>query len=256
MKQLAYFFKVDTFHPEIPDSKWFLEMNQKKVDWLALKKTVKFTSNDIISLGKKNFIDSLHEEIDKGKHIILQAPLLGEVFYDYIFTNPNNIINIKSDFCISNLDNAEGIKNIAIHFRGTDFEAWNKEAILDLDYYMNAIDYCIEYFQENKIVFHIFTDDLKLNTYMETQKNLDKKGINYKLGEYSKEAIYDFYTMSICDVIISSPSTFSIWAGILGNEKKIIHSASWIENRINANDKFWIDFDNSNCETYKLWRKI
>ena len=103
----------------------------------------------------------------------------------------------------------------------------------------------------------MFTDDLTLDSYIKILKYLKEKGIEFKIGDTKKEAIYDFQTMTECDIIVSSPSTFSIWAGILGKKrKKIIHSDKWINTRIENNDKFWIDLNNTDNEIYKLWRKI
>lgn len=255
MKQLSIKCDTEYFNSKIPDNKWFDDMNEKKLTWKPFQKKIKFSSKDIISLGKINFLEEVVDAISKNKIIILEPPILGDLFYDYLFTNPNNCIKIKEEYKLSNLDKNDEITNVAIHFRGTDFESWNKDAILDINYYLNAIDFIKEKETKN-LIFHLFTDDLSLDSYKKVIKYLHSQKFMYKLGNMSQEAIFDFYTMSECDIIISSPSTFSIWAGIIGKEKKIIHSEKWINNRINFDDKFWIDLKKSNSDIYKLWSTL
>jgi len=60
----------------------------------------------------------------------------------------------------------------------------------------------------------------------------------------------DFLDMANSDVLISSPSTFSIWAGILGKRKKVIHSKTWVDYRAKENDIFWINLQKGGNEYY------
>lgn len=247
---------IDFFHSKIPDTKWFYDMNAQGSRWNIFKKKVKFTSKNILTLGKDTFLNEVKEVVTSGKIAVLQPPVLGELFFEYLFMNPNEIVKIKNEYKETNLISQPNIVNIAIHFRGTDFEQWNKKAILDLDYYINSISYCIDFFKEQQLNFYLFTDDLSMPTYKKTIEYLKDNKSTYHLGDTSREAIYDFYTMSLCDVIISSPSTFSIWAGVLGKNKKIIHSNNWLQNRIKENDKFWVDLDKSDNTIYKLWKRM
>lgn len=251
MKQLSFKLEIDTFHKNIPDSIWFEDMNEKRVSWNIFRRKIKYTSKDIQNLGKENFLKDIKQSIQKNKLIVLEPSILGELFYEYLFINPNECIKIKEQFRVSDISN--DFLNVAIHFRGTDFESWNKDAILDTEYYINSIESITE---NNKLKFYLFSDDLNLDSYLKTINYLKENNLDFILGDISKEAIYDFYTMSCCDIIISSPSTFSIWAGILGKRKKIIHSEKWIQNRIEENDKFWIDLNNTDNEIYRIWRKI
>ena len=68
--------------------------------------------------------------------------------------------------------------------------------------------------------------------------------------------IKDFSTISECDYIISSPSTYCIAAGFIGKDKKINHSENWIHNRVDADDKFWVDLNNGGNSDYSIWRLI
>ena len=85
------------------------------------------------------------------------------------------------------------------------------------------------------------------------------ENIFYYVGENTHDRtkyIEDFTTMSQCDIIISSPSTYCISAGFIGKEKKIIHSKEWLDYRVEEDDKFWVDLYNGGNEDYKLWKMV
>ena len=80
--------------------------------------------------------------------------------------------------------------------------------------------------------------------------------LKYCYGNIKQPFIFDFYRMTQCDILISSPSTFSIWAGVLGKNKKCIHSKRWVNQQSEKNDKFWIDIQKNNSRYYNLWQVI
>ena len=155
-------------------------------------------------------------------------------------------------------------------------------------YYKNSVRYCINYFGENKCAFVIFADDDKSALYLETVNFLKSLGniefycsndgnnifsrnsVLLKLSMWKimikmfdsiynniyKYAIYDLYQMSQCDVLISSPSTFAVCAGILGKQKKIIHSKEWLDYSVGNKDRFWVNFKEYRNPCYCLWKDI
>ena len=44
--------------------------------------------------------------------------------------------------------------------------------------------------------------------------------------------------MSLCNTLISTPSTFSIWSGIIGKGTKIIHNKEWAYKHVD-DSLFW-----------------
>jgi hypothetical protein len=105
--------------------------------------------------------------------------------------------------------------------------------------------------------YALFTDDYSLESYGEVEKYLKENNLNFFLGKNTSDRrnyISDFSIMTECDYIISSPSTFCISAGFVGKEKKIIHSKKWIEQRVEADDKFWMDLQSGGNENYTAWR--
>ena len=108
-------------------------------------------------------------------------------------------------------------------------------------------------------ISYLSDNDNQLNYY---SNNDNFNGWNYLDNNYDydkekpKKYIEDFTTMSQCDIIISSPSTYCISAGFIGKEKKIIHSKEWLDYRVEEDDKFWVDLYNGGNEDYKLWKMV
>ena len=175
-------------------------------------------------------------------------PCLGEKFFEW------HSISTRKVFILKDRPPVEP-NTVAIHFRGTDFFDWNPDAILETDYYINAL----EEIKDDISQAIVFTDDETLPAVSAVAKYLDQSLIEYTLGENSSDRnnyISDFSKMSGCDYIISSPSTFCICAGLVGFQKKIIHSKKWLENRIKVNDKFWVDLYNGGNEDYSIWKLV
>tara|TARA_R110000796_G_scaffold239892_2_gene360718 strand:+ start:700 stop:1395 length:696 start_codon:yes stop_codon:yes gene_type:complete len=173
---------------------------------------------------------------------------LGDQFYKYNNLSTREVFRLKNKPSVK--DNT-----CAIHFRGTDFHSWNPDSILSPKYYYDAIEKIVDQVSN----FILFTDDKTLESYVNVIKLLDKYGIEFIIGEnVSNRSHYinDFATMSECDWIISSPSTFCITSGFIGKSKNIIHSKEWIKNRIDNEDKFWKDLYNGGNQNYSLWEVI
>ena len=104
---------------------------------------------------------------------------------------------------------------IAVHIRRKDY-AFYKEG----EFFYNDsvyLSYCIKMkellsakIKEENIYFLIFSDEkIDLSEYKE---------LNQQVFDLSSDmAIYDLYTMSMCDYIIGPPSTFNGWASFYGN---------------------------------------
>ena len=175
-------------------------------------------------------------------------PCLGEKFFEW------NSVSTRDIFSLNEKKNVP--KNTAaVHFRGGDFFAWNKDAVLDKNYYLKAV----EEIKNQVDHFIIFTDDESLDSYNEVEMYFEDNDISYDIGQNSSnrfEYIEDFSTMSSCDYIISSPSTYCVCAGFIGTKKKIIHSEDWIKNRVEAEDTFWVDLHNGGNDDYRIWKLI
>ena len=184
----------------------------------------------------------------EDKNFYILDPCLGEHFFDW------NVVSTRSIFELKEKPKVEE-GSVAIHFRGTDFFSWNFDAVLDKNYYMDAIDAI-----EDAKTYYLFTDDTTLPAYNSVLSRLDEnESNNIIVGENTPNRnnyIKDFSVMSECEYIISSPSTYCICAGFIGKIKKIIHSEKWLDNRRKVNDKFWVGLYNGGNDDYKIWRAI
>mgnify|MGYP006162911183 CR=1 FL=1 len=67
----------------------------------------------------------------------------------------------------------------------------------------------------------------------------------------------DLYKLSICNYMISSPSTFAIWAAILSSvDVKVVHSQQWVDYCVGNGEEFWMNINNGGNEFYRVWDTI
>jgi hypothetical protein len=175
-------------------------------------------------------------------------PQLGDNFFKWSHISTRSIFSIEDVPEVPN-------NTCAVHFRGTDYYSWNATAVLDSTYYIESIDLI----KDEANHFRLFTDDYSLPSVRSVIQKLDQEDISFDMGENTPDRrhfINDFSYMTECEYIISSPSTFCMAAGFIGKKKKIIHSESWLLDRINNEDKFWIDLVNRGNQDYKIWAKV
>ena len=244
LRKFAKFSNSNWFVPEWSGSQLFNRHGESKNFY---EKSVIVNRQQVEQIGIENIIN-----ISKEFNVLLRPPLLGEVFFD--------ICSEKApveDFLIekTKVENTAGI-----HFRGTDFASWNPKAILPSNYYINAIEWiCNQPDQPKEYV--IFTDDKSLISIKDVITYLDKSNLKWSFSpnftDENKTCNFmkDFIKLSKSKFIISSPSTFSISAGIISNAK-IIHSKEWIDSRNNVNDKFWVELYKGGNACYSIYKLI
>ena len=207
------------------------------------KNIVQLSSKELLSADKNDILEILEKY-----EISLMAPCLGELFFSVTETDPKNLLHLP-------LEENEQL-TIGLHFRGSDFFAWNPDACMPTSYYLNAIDLCEEEHSEKK-KYVLYTEDVTYKPFNEIREFLEKEKISYDLGPATKEYKHysaDFVKLANSDIIVSSPSTFAICAGFLGKQKKVIHSEEWVKNRLNVNDKFWVNLNSGGNQWYNIWR--
>ena len=150
-----------------------------------------------------------------------------------------------------------------IHIRGGDYVShYNRVGddeyfLPPVDYYINSVD-----FTKSEVENYVlFTDDIPWvnEKYSKLLKYFKQNDIKLMTGQNSPDrGLYanDFMLMSECDYLISAPSTYSVCAGFVGKNKKVIHSRRFMEWKNKEGDKFWADLYAGGNEDYKLWRMI
>lgn len=222
--------------------------------------------------------DLLHfdqfENLSLSNDYVLGSACLHNVFYNTTCKDPRTFFQISDEHKrFLPQDKA----NVGIHIRGGDVKGTdgnNRREIHEPKYYIDSIDAVESEF--NNIVYYVCTDDPSFTTYIETVKYLTDKGCEFEIGN-TQSLFHDFSTLSECDVLIASSSTFVVCAGFIGKkDKKIIHSMDWImrqfpgdtyfmwgnytkdypESYWKAFDNFWIKLYNGGNDYYKAWRFI
>jgi len=158
--------------------------------------------------------------------------------------------------------------NVGIHIRGGDTrgaDGMNCREIHSPDYYIKSIDYVIEQYG-GKVNFFLCTDDPDKNysTYWETLNHLQRLDIPFYHSPTNNYMV-DFSILTECEVLISGSSTFALAAGIIGKQKKIIHSKDFVLQFKEEDQKwyssfgngmFFYDLNNRKSPFYNLWKLI
>jgi hypothetical protein len=134
---------------------------------------------------------------------------------------------LKSKYKDQFLDNPT--TDIVIHIRRGDQATKFSESIytiLNLDYYNNAFKLVSRFCEENAKII-ICSDDI--DWCIKNIREIDGRTDLYY--SRSKSMIDDFFLMYNSSFLISSNSTFSWWAGYVGNSKKMIIPKNWYVNQ-------------------------
>ena len=253
LRQISKKTGIDYFCINFAESEYFDGISKRGQTNFRFKKTIKMNSKDVLSFSPEEFIKFIICENNKGKDIVFYPQMLGEVFFDYLFFDPNKFFKVKEPYKKKPSIVKDGDCVVGLHFRGTDFLTWNKNAYLSSNYYKKAIDFCIDSTKDTPCVYTLFTDDLQFPAYIETMEYLRKLKVKYCKGNTRELPIYDFYQLTQSDILISSPSTFAIFAGILGKQKKVIHSKNWLDYAVDLNDTFWVRLSTTQNPYYSIW---
>lgn len=129
---------------------------------------------------------------------------------------------------------------IALHFRGGDFARWNPDAVLDFEYYAAAVS-AIDVGHGTELPIVLVSDDESLHSFSKARNHFRNRLLSRAVPK--KETLRDFWTLSQATALVSSPSTFAIWASILGSGQTY-HSKKWVSSRAALNDGFWVSVAN------------
>lgn len=251
IRQLAYACGIPYAHPWLKDSKYFESMGLRlRPRWFGKKLVI--DSEFLKSLSPDQLRNLITNSVDMN--FLLKPPFLGETFYDYSLVAPLNFIRLREPFLRNPGWRRDNQVVIGVHFRGGDFFNWNPAAVLDAKYYVNAIKLALRDSGGRRTGVALFADDTTLESYRIVQAQFSGLCIDMSTGNQATSSeITDFHNLSVCDYIVSSPSTFCIWAGILGEGTKIIHSEEWIESQVHENSKFWQQLWSGGSNYYRLW---
>ena len=143
---------------------------------------------------------------------------------------PRCRIEIPEIFC-TNLDllmEAKSIKPIGIHIRGGDYKSLESTfGNLSARFFESAIKQAAEYL-DSDVPIWVFTDDPEYTKHL-----LGHGRRNYRIlnsGE-TGDSLSTLILMTKTSMLITSNSTFSWWAGVLGNrDRRIFFPKPWFKN--------------------------
>ena len=196
---------------------------------------------------------------------------LHNVFWKVTQTDPREFFKINEKY---KRNMPENETSVGIHLRGTDIlgaDGNQGREIHEFEYYKNSIDLVESEFENTK--YYVCTDDYNFNSFIQTVEYLESLNLPYEIG--SPNQFVDFSTLTECDVIIASSSTFVVAAGFVGKKnKKIIHSMKWIQKNLDHTpwhpyeapedtrkwqlsfDNFWVKLYEGGNEFYSAWKFI
>ena len=196
---------------------------------------------------------------------------LHNVFWKVTQTDPREFFKINEKY---KRNMPENETSVGIHLRGTDIlgaDGNQGREIHEFEYYKNSIDLVESEFKNTK--YYVCTDDYNFDSFIKTVQYLENLNLPYEVG--SPNQFVDFSTLTECDIVIASSSTFVVAAGFVGKkDKKIIHSMKWIQKNLDHTpwhpyedpedtrkwqlsfDNFWVTLHEGGNAFYKAWKFV
>lgn len=231
LDQISFKYSLPVHHPKFIGSEFSPDFKSTRyLRGLIARPTTKLLELKDLSVTWSEIELRITELIDQDRTIEIPSGVMGARFFDSLYTSPRNIGGLSDLFS----DSQGNLPYIAMHFRGTDFRKWNELADIDASYYLKACN-----FLQQSDAFSASTQ-ICLVTDDPTHKTV--KEIISETGARilpSRGFLDDFKILSNSKGLISSPSTFAIWAAIVGEQKHVTFPEQWVNSRIKAEDTFW-----------------
>ena len=215
------------------DSDLISGINRRPFLPLALTRFQEISAADISTDGGPDLVTSV---LSEGKSLIIRGAMLGETFARFAAPASDLAIKNRAQLCQVHRKRAPGKNLVTVHMRAGDFRTWDSNAILPAEYYITAIKRVEEDFAPLKI--RICIDDATHPGLADTEKYIRQRGLERAELDCLSPFECDFAAMASSRVLISSPSTFAVCAGLLGTPE-VIHNRAWVNNRISRNEMFW-----------------
>jgi hypothetical protein len=121
---------------------------------------------------------------------------------------------------LSELQTMKVVKPISVHIRRGDYRNNPEFGLLSRDYYVNSVQLAERLLGESQL--WVFSDDLEAAE--ELMNFISPERV--KIMRSSLSDTESFVLMSQSPALIMANSTFSYWAGIIGNQSKLVISPS------------------------------
>lgn len=247
LRQLSDRFQAPYFSTNSVDRKVIFGIHRPRLIPARKSYYVRFSADELLT---DQGLERVEQHLQEGQSVVLKPPLLGEPLAALSHRPPAELIRLKAKMC-SNHRREQGSKALAtFHLRGTDFADWEPRAILGPNYYLNALDLIRPALPQDHLV-RICTDDASHPALVPLREELDKGPMSLSEVKCASPQVCDFVAMVESRFIVSSPSTFAITAGLLG-DAEVVHSKNWVDWKVTEGELFWSKIRDNKLLGYSL----
>lgn len=187
------------------------------------------------------FRDSWLRFGDKPVAFRIQPGVLGEAFSTVTRVSPRRIL-MGGDIDVAHPSSRPGVNTqtfrLAIHARGRDFHQWDRSAIMGTKYFSESIRIVSSGLSSSPRI-ELYTDDPSLESVKYLRDHYDVHMVR------GLTAMSTLRRMARSDALIASPSTFSVWGALLGNQSTVVYPRDWVRHRASRGDEFWAAITNN-----------
>jgi REP element-mobilizing transposase RayT len=248
LARLANESKLTEFHRTFDGNQYLTNLSRKGISVNTFCRRGEFLTREYLAeAGLEDLKKRLNEIFLENKFAIIPSGIMDNHFFDLASVSPKELFKWKKIPNSAWERETSARRKVALHFRGRDFQDWEPKAVLSPDYYLNSLEHVLI---DNETSVILFTDDPSHEVVTALKKKIPR------LSVQSGSPMVDFYSMSICDVLISSPSSFCFWGAALGETKLIIHSKKWLDFKCEAGDYFWAGLRANKFLGYEISQEI
>ncbi len=246
LRQIAHVEGARYFSQKFPDRSLLAGIEKRRPIVGRFQSQVVVRTRDYTP---EDLLNTVRELLHKPSMVTLRGPLLGEVLARCAVIDSRALTKLKARLCGHHQRERRNQALVTFHLRGGDFAQWNPEAILQVDYYLDAY-----HLLEKRIDGHLLricSDDPTHPALLPLRRELLSRKFKVSRPDCSSPFRCDLAAMSQSQYLISSPSTFAMTAGLLG-EAQIVHSARWVANRVERGELFWQKVQNNRLIGYPV----
>ena len=250
LRELSGSLGVPWFGPNLLDRSLVKGIHRPRFWPEPLLRPVLFNRDDTL---RDDFLARASDVLASRRSVILKPRLLTEALARFDFVSPAQLVRHRFLICDSHRRQHGQGAPIVLHLRGTDFATWQPGAVLEEAYYRDALDLLAKQGLQDAAV-RICTDDSEHPALEGLSVDLRRTGRLLE-GPCDNPFQCDFAAMTQAQTVVSSPSTFSITAALVGHSSAI-HSRKWIDSRIQKGDLFWLKIRNRTLRGHRLVAEV
>ena len=251
VRHLARLVEADYFFENSTDRRLIAGIHRppRLPRWLAPEQSFRASET-----GAPSFVDDIASMVSRGINAVFKGPLLGEVLVRFADCDSREFATLSVTQCYEHTAALGDKKLVTAHLRAGDFRDWEPKAILPAEYYITALE-SLDTLGPGTSQVRVCVDDPSHPALSDLQDFLAAKGLSQPAVKCPDPFQCDLAAMAESDVLVSSPSTYALVAGMLG-APRVIHSRDWIENRVSRGEEFWRRIGEGTFPGYSLEKLV